>query len=358
MSPIIASSATKALWFASRGTGIVCLLLLTASMVLGVVTSVRFETRHWPRFVLERLHRNISLLILVFIVLHVTTTVIDGFVPIGFVDAIVPFRSPYRTLWVGLGAVAFDLLLALAVTSIVRARLGYRVWRAVHWAAYACWPIALMHGLGSGSDARIWWMVALDVFALASVCAAVSWRLAANWRPESPGRWAAVAGLVAVPLGVGLWALAGPLQPGWARAASTAATSPVAAEPESAGFAGTIAATRTTRAIAGTANSRVSIRGDIAGSRPLVFDLELTGRPLAQGVQFSSGQLTLGPQGAATRWTGRVLRLQGGFVQAQVSDRTRHSLGVALNLQVDPAGSGATGTVTAQALKPAAVGQG
>jgi Ferric reductase like transmembrane component. len=199
MSTIVATSSKQALWFASRGTGIVCLLLLTVSVVLGVITTVRFETVRWPRFVLEGLHRNVSLLILLFIGIHVATTVIDGFVPIGYLDAVIPFRSPYRTIWLGLGAVAFDLLLALAITSVVRARLGYRIWRAVHWLAYACWPIALVHGLGTGSDARQGWMVALDALALASVCAAVCWRLAATWLFRSRGQWGAVAAAIVLP---------------------------------------------------------------------------------------------------------------------------------------------------------------
>jgi sulfoxide reductase heme-binding subunit YedZ len=192
MAPLLAVSSGKALWYATRGTGIVCLLLLTVSVVLGVVTTVRFESRHWPRFVIEGLHRNISLLIIVFIALHVATTVIDGFAPIGYIDAIVPFHSAYRTLWLGLGAVAFDLLLALAVTSLVRARLGYRIWKAVHWSAYACWPIALAHGWGTGSDRSQRWMLALDGLALACVLAAVAWRLSFLWRQQlstEEARW-------------------------------------------------------------------------------------------------------------------------------------------------------------------------
>ena len=184
---ILAASTKQALWFTSRGTGVVCLLLLTASLVLGVVTSVRFETRHWPRFVIEGLHRNISLLILVFIAIHVSTTVIDGYVKIGYIDAVVPFHSPYRAFWLGLGAVAFDLILALAITSVLRARFGYRVWRAVHWSAYACWPIAMVHGLGTGGDVHETWMLALDAFALAAVCAAVCWRLLVATAPEPIG---------------------------------------------------------------------------------------------------------------------------------------------------------------------------
>lgn len=172
-------ASTKLLWYTTRGTGIVCLLLLTASVVLGVVTSVRFETRRWPRFVIVGLHRNISLLIVAFVAIHVATTVIDGFVRISYIDAVIPFRSPYRTFWLGLGAIAFDLIAALSITSVVRARLGYKAWRAVHWSAYACWPIALIHGLGTGTDRHELWMWVIDGLALLCVLAAVGWRIAA-----------------------------------------------------------------------------------------------------------------------------------------------------------------------------------
>jgi methionine sulfoxide reductase heme-binding subunit len=350
MTPIVGVTSSRALWFASRGTGVVCLLLLTASVVLGIITTVRFETPHWPRFVLEGLHRNVSLLILVFICLHVATTVIDGFAPIGYIDAVVPFHSPYRTLWLGLGAVAFDLLLALAITSVMRARLGYRIWRGVHWAAYACWPIALMHGLGTGSDARQGWMVALDVIALASVCAAVCWRLAVTWRPDLPVQWGAVAALVVVPLGVGLWAFLGPLQPGWARAKPSAAARLAAIEPESAGFGGTVAGTRAVSASGASGLTTVSIRGAVSSPLGLQVDLELTGRPRAQGVALDVGKLTLGPSAAPGRWSGRVVQLNGGHVEARVADRFGHGLAVDLELQVGPAGRAFSGTISARAV--------
>src|SRR3954453_12388633 len=135
---MIAATGGKALWYATRGTGVVSLLLLTASVVLGIATSVRVETPSWPRYVIEFVHKNVSLLVMVFIALHVATTVQDGYVPIHYLDALIPFRSSYRTIWLGLGTVAFDLLLALVVTSLLRARVGYRAWRFVHWFAYAC----------------------------------------------------------------------------------------------------------------------------------------------------------------------------------------------------------------------------
>ena len=184
-----ASSSHQAMWFASRGTGVVALLLVTASMLLGVLTTVRFETDGWPRFVIQMLHRNVSLLILVFVAVHVATTVVDGFVPIGFLDAVVPFRSPYRTIWLGLGTVAFDLLLALCITSVLRARIGYMTWRAVHWCAYLCWPIALLHGFKIGSDRHERWMLGIDIASVVLVVIAGSWRFVESRRnpPDTIG---------------------------------------------------------------------------------------------------------------------------------------------------------------------------
>jgi hypothetical protein len=175
MSGVLAS--TPALWYLTRGSGAVTLVLLTSTVVLGITNSARWASPRWPRFVTERLHRNLSLLVLVFLALHVTTTVVDGYVPIGWLDAVVPFRSAYRPLWLGLGAVALDLLAAVLVTSLLRLRLGHAAWRAVHWLAYACWPVALVHGLGTGSDLGHAWMLAVDALAAVAVLAAVWWRL-------------------------------------------------------------------------------------------------------------------------------------------------------------------------------------
>ena len=170
-------ASTPALWYLTRGSGAVTLLLLTGTLVIGIANSARWASPGWPRFVTERLHRNLSLLVLVFLGLHVATTVVDGYVPIRWLDAVVPFRSAYRPLWLGLGAVALDLLLAVLVTSLLRARIGHGAWRAVHWLAYACWPVAFAHGLGTGSDPGNAWMLAVEVVAAAAVLAAGWWRL-------------------------------------------------------------------------------------------------------------------------------------------------------------------------------------
>jgi methionine sulfoxide reductase heme-binding subunit len=170
------------LWYATRAAGLVTLLLLTASVLLGVLTAGRFSSERWPRFLTTGLHRNISLLVLVFLALHVGTTVLDSYVSIPVAAVFVPFLSSYKTFWLGLGAIALDLLLALAATSVVRGRLGHRSWRRVHWLAYACWPIGLAHGLGIGTDQNTTWVFALTIGCAAAVAAAATWRLVGTAR--------------------------------------------------------------------------------------------------------------------------------------------------------------------------------
>ena len=149
-----ATLGPSAYWYLARGTGAVALVLLTASVVIGILGSVRFAAERWPRFAIDAVHRDVSLLVLAVLVIHIITSVLDGFAPITLLDGVIPFNSPYRPLWLGLGTLSFDLLVAIAVTSVIRRRLGYRAWRAVHWLAYASWPVAVLHGLGTGSDTK------------------------------------------------------------------------------------------------------------------------------------------------------------------------------------------------------------
>jgi sulfoxide reductase heme-binding subunit YedZ len=167
-----------ALWYATRATGLVTLLLLTVSVFLGILTGGRFASERWPRFLTLGLHRNLSLLVLVFLCLHVGTTVIDTYTSIPLTAAFVPFASSYKGgLWLGLGAVALDLLVALILTSLVRMRIGYRTWRWLHWAAYVCWPAAVVHGLGIGTDTRSLWVFSFTLVCITSVVAIATWRL-------------------------------------------------------------------------------------------------------------------------------------------------------------------------------------
>jgi predicted ferric reductase len=165
------------LWYATRGAGAVSLVLLTGVVVLGILSTLRWGSKAWPRFLTSGLHRNLALLSVVFLGLHIVTAVVDPFTSLGWKAALVPFSSSYRPFWLGLGVVALDLLLALVVTSLVRHLIGHRSWRFIHWLAYACWPIAVVHGIGTGSDTTQAWMLALDFACVGAVLVAITGRV-------------------------------------------------------------------------------------------------------------------------------------------------------------------------------------
>jgi methionine sulfoxide reductase heme-binding subunit len=170
-------TSSTALWYFGRATGVVTLTLLTLVVLAGLLVNRQGRLPGLPRFAVTALHRNIALLSVVFLTAHILLAVVDSYVSIGLVDAVVPFFGGYRPLWLGLGAVAFDLLAAIIITSLVRVRLGLRAWRAVHRLAYAMWPVALLHGVYTGDDLRsgaLLWMTA--VYA-AAVVSAAGWRV-------------------------------------------------------------------------------------------------------------------------------------------------------------------------------------
>jgi predicted ferric reductase len=222
MSPTLAAAGPSIYWYLTRSTGAVALLLLTFAIALGVIDVQRWSTPRWPRFVLDSLHRNVSLLAMAFLVLHILTSVLDSFAPISLTDAFIPFVGSYRPFWLGLGAVAFDLLLAVTITSLMRQRMGFATWRAIHWLTYASWPIALLHGFGTGSDVKGGvWLLALSVGCLAVVVAAVLARVLSGWPQNLPLRGAALGGAGVFSLFLLLWLPGGPLGSEWARRSGT-----------------------------------------------------------------------------------------------------------------------------------------
>ena len=225
---IVITSSTP-LWYATRATGLVALVLLTASMALGVLSSVRFQRPSWPRFVTLGLHRNLALIALGFTAVHVLTTVLDSFVSIPLLDAFIPFISSYRPLWVGLGAIALDLMLALVITSLLRTRMGLRSWRVVHWTAYLCWPVAVLHGLGTGTDTPVRWVLVLTACCVLVIAGLTLWRLALTWPDRPLGSTAGVVLLLVTVIAGGAWLQAGPLSPGWSARSGTRTTPPAGA---------------------------------------------------------------------------------------------------------------------------------
>ncbi|HET9654300.1 MAG TPA: ferric reductase-like transmembrane domain-containing protein [Kineosporiaceae bacterium] len=173
----MSDTLTSAFWYLSRGTGVVTLLLLTLVVALGIATRSGRPLPGLPRFAVAAVHRSSSLLTLVFLAIHVGTLMFDKWAQLKLVDLLVPFQGTYRPLWLGLGTLASDLLIALVITSLIRLRLGPGTWRAIHWTAYAAWPVALLHGLGTGSDAGQVWMWAAGALSIITVALAVGWRV-------------------------------------------------------------------------------------------------------------------------------------------------------------------------------------
>jgi methionine sulfoxide reductase heme-binding subunit len=224
VSTAIAAAGPSAYWYLTRSSGAVALVLLTLALVLGVVDVRRWSTDTWPRFVVDSLHRNVSLLALAFLGLHILTAVLDSFAPISLIDSVIPFTGSYRPFWLGLGALSFDLMLAVIVTSLLRRRMGHATWRATHWLSYASWPIALLHGFGTGSDVKSTWMLALSIGCLLTVIAAVLVRIAAGWPDQLARRGAALGGAAIFTFGLILWLPSGPLGKEWARRSGTPPT--------------------------------------------------------------------------------------------------------------------------------------
>jgi sulfoxide reductase heme-binding subunit YedZ len=168
---------TDALWYFARGSGLISLVLLTIVVALGIGARSGRTAFGLPRFAVNMLHRNAALLAVIMLVGHVLSLLFDPYAQLRVLDLVLPFAGSYRPFWQGLGTLAFDLVLALIATSLLRQRLGVRAWRAVHWLAYLSWPIALLHGLETGTDGGTWWLRTVASLCAAVVAAAVIWRV-------------------------------------------------------------------------------------------------------------------------------------------------------------------------------------
>lgn len=170
MSLAAAAAGSQGLWYVSRASGLVLLVLLSVVVVLGIAARMGSAPKNWPRFVFVELHRTLALFAVALLALHVLTAILDPFVTIGWAATVLPFLSSYRGWQIGLGTLAVDIGGAVIITSLLRVRLGFRAWRVVHWLAYVAWPVAFVHSITAGTDMAIWW-VALTEWASAAVVA-------------------------------------------------------------------------------------------------------------------------------------------------------------------------------------------
>jgi len=180
-----AASIDKALWYLGRSSGVVSLLLLTLVVALGIATRSGRPLPGLPRFAVSAVHRSASLLAVVFLTVHVVTLTLDPQSQLRWLDTVLPFGSNTKPLWIGLGAASLDLMVALVVTSLLRQRIGRRAWRAIHWTAYALWPFAVLHTIGTGTDMHSVWMLGLLAVCTIMVAGLVGWRLSTRFLDET-----------------------------------------------------------------------------------------------------------------------------------------------------------------------------
>lgn len=191
-------------WYAARAGGVVAYVLLTLVVVLGLSLAGKRKLKIWPRFAVEDVHRFGGILLGAFITIHVVAIAIDAYLPFSLASLVVPLVSRYRPLWVGLGIIAAELLVALAVANHYRRRLPYRFWRRAHYLNFAVWGAATVHGLGTGTDRSSWWLLAITAVGVALVCGAAVLRVL-RFRPVPSLRYAPLGvAVVSAALVVGL----------------------------------------------------------------------------------------------------------------------------------------------------------
>jgi sulfoxide reductase heme-binding subunit YedZ len=375
---LAAAAGPSPFWFITRATGAVSLVLLTLSVTLGIVNVRRTQIAGVPRFVLDSVHRTASLLAVAFVFVHIATTLLDGYAPISLLDVVIPFGSAYRPVWLGLGTVAFDLLIAITITSLLRRRLGHGPWRATHWLAYASWPVALFHGLGTGSDAKTHWLLVLSGVCVVAVLAGVVVRVGAGWPDHRAIRVSALGAVATLALGLLVWLPGGPLGRGWAARAGTppsllgiARTSTASTAGERAtATASNASANSRSQAAAGHASSMsaftkpaegrvrqialangrmlVDISLTVYGTQSSVLHIRIQGKPInGGGVQMSSSRVTLGAPTNPDEYHGQITGLAGPTIAAHVSDAGDSPLSLVAHLQISPGSGTASGTVTA-----------
>ena len=359
MTTVVGAVDARSVWYLTRGTGAVAFVLLTAVVVLGVANLARWAPGSTPRFVVQRAHRDLSILAVVFIGIHIASAVIDGFAAIRWIDAVVPFGSGYRPVWLGLGALAFDLVLAIVITSLVRARLGYGAWRAVHWVTYGMWVLVVLHAAGVGSDARQPWMLAMLAASVAIALTVVIWRLLRGWDRWAPARVALAAGAVLVPPALAVWMVFGPLAGGWAARAGTPRSLLVAAARSSASAKTIVLPDRAT--FSGSANlnqgsgeaATLTTTGTTSGETPLSVTVALDGDQESNGFFVRSGSVRLVPPDGAAVYRGQISGVDDGILQARLSDGFGDVIDVSVQMSISEGnvlGQLAIGTVESRGV--------
>jgi hypothetical protein len=319
-------------WDMARAGGLTAYVLLTLSIVLGLTLSIRWQNARWPRLITNDMHRFVTLLTLVFVAVHGLASWLDPFMRFGWAELLVPLLSHYRPLWMALGIVAGYLALALWISTELRSRIGYSLWRRLHGLSFVVYALATEHGLATGSDTRAPWALALYVTSAFLVGSLLCYRLLTPIGTR--GRtYPNLAGLVALLiLGAAVWTAAGPARPGWnaianngqgngARdqqaAAQGTSGSPISQNSSAttvwtAPFTANLQGTMSRRSDAATGGVTLQLDATLSGGTPGSMRILLQGIPSDDGsLNVTQGRVTLAGPGGAPQYQGTLQGLQG-----------------------------------------------
>ena len=174
-------------WYGARAAGMVAYLLATASVLFGMAITTRLGGKLLGKANIADTHRSLSLLTLVAIGAHTMFLALDRYAQFGPADLLVPFFTWYRTVWTGLGIIAAYLLIAIYASFYLRSIIGYKAWRAFHYASFGVFALGTVHGLFAGSDAGTTWALAIYGSCTASVLGMLAYRMSTR-RTASPAR--------------------------------------------------------------------------------------------------------------------------------------------------------------------------
>lgn len=354
---MLATVSISPLWYISRSAGFVGLALLGMIGILGIITAGKFTPKRGSRFLAPEIHRSLSLLAVVVLAIHVASAVLDKYSHIGFRDIFVPFVSQYRPVWVGLGAAAVDLGIAIMVTSLLRVRMGYKSWKLVHWASYPIFVLSVIHGLGTGSDSAITLGKAIYLIVGGSFILAVLARLMSA--KVFGARRALLYGTsFAMPLVVVAWAFSGPFTNSWTKRASgnflgsaagasvgvTTPTVPVLAIPPgySSPWSGRIDQS------APNSQGEVALRliGPLSGSPGYQLSIVLIGVAEDGGISMNSSRVEIATGRGTPVYRGTVTSLQGATIASQITTASGSQINFTAVLSLNNNGSAFSGKVS------------
>ena len=360
-------------WDVARAGGFTAFGLLTLSVAIGLALTLHLQSPRWPRIINSELHNFLTLLALIFTGIHILAVWVDPFTRFGLNEVFIPFVSYYRPLWMALGIIAFYIGIAIGISTWLRPRIGYKLWRNLHMLTLLLFVLVVVHGIATGSDTRTWWGAAIYAFSVLLVGTLLFIRLMkpANAQSRAHPRLA-VALVLALAVGT-FWALLGPFQPGWyahannvnvnvqaSRSASTshAVPSPQVAFPQS--FTGNLQGLL--RQNGPDANGNVTLQLDLkisngpAGYVQVILQGQ-TGGNESEGVTITSSRVMLASSSGQLLYAGPLSNFSGErrwnmtAMLTRTGTNSTSPLPVQMTVLVDASGQ-VTGTIMAGSSIP------